>query len=70
VAEEYGIALRDVMYVGDSGNDLPALRIAGHPVAMANAVPAVLKAAAHTVGHVDDGGLAQALELAVATHRD
>jgi len=69
VAEEYGIALRDVMYVGDAGNDLSALRVVGHPVAMGNADPKVLKAAAHTVGHVDDGGLAQALELAVATHR-
>jgi Cof subfamily protein (haloacid dehalogenase superfamily) len=69
VAGQYGIDLRDVMYVGDAGNDLSALRIVGHPVAMANADPAVLEAAGHTVGHVDDGGLAQALELAVATHR-
>jgi Cof subfamily protein (haloacid dehalogenase superfamily) len=68
IAAEYGIALRDVMYVGDSGNDLSALRIVGHPVAMANADPAVIDAAAHTVGHVDDGGVAQALELAIATH--
>jgi Cof subfamily protein (haloacid dehalogenase superfamily) len=70
VAEQYGVALRDVMYVGDAGNDLSALRIVGHPVAMANADPAVLEAAAHTVGHVDNGGLAQALELAVAAHCD
>jgi Cof subfamily protein (haloacid dehalogenase superfamily) len=69
VAEQYGIALRDVMYVGDAGNDLSALRIVGYPVAMANADPTVLKTATHTVGHVDDGGLAQALELAIATNR-
>jgi Cof subfamily protein (haloacid dehalogenase superfamily) len=70
VAGQYGIALRDVMYVGDAGNDLSALRIVGHPVAMANADATVLKTATRTVGHVDDGGLAQALEVAIATNRD
>jgi Cof subfamily protein (haloacid dehalogenase superfamily) len=70
VAEQYGIALRNVMYVGDSGNDLSALRIVGHPVAMGNADAAVIGAATRTVGHVDEGGLAQALELATATNRD
>jgi Cof subfamily protein (haloacid dehalogenase superfamily) len=67
VAAEYRIDLQDVMYVGDSGNDLAALRIVGHPVAMANASAAVLKAAGHSVGHVDAGGLAEALQLATAS---
>jgi Cof subfamily protein (haloacid dehalogenase superfamily) len=70
VAAAYGILLGDVMYVGDAGNDLSALRIVGHPVAMANADPAVRKVAAHLVGHVDEGGLAQALEMAVAMIRE
>jgi Cof subfamily protein (haloacid dehalogenase superfamily) len=65
IAEEYGVPLRDVMYVGDSGNDLSALQIVGHPVAMGNADPAVLAVARHVVGHVDDGGLAEALEMAL-----
>lgn len=65
VAAAYQIDLRDVMYVGDSGNDLSALRIVGHPVAMANADPAVIAAASYTTGHVDEGGLAQALQLAL-----
>jgi Cof subfamily protein (haloacid dehalogenase superfamily) len=65
IAEEYGVQLQDVMYVGDSGNDLSALRIVGHPVAMGNADPAVIEAATHTVDHVDRGGLAQALEMAI-----
>ena len=65
IAEEYGVALQDVMYVGDAGNDLSALRIVGHPIAMGNADPAVIEAAKHTVDHVDRGGLAQALEMAV-----
>jgi hydroxymethylpyrimidine pyrophosphatase-like HAD family hydrolase len=65
VAEGYGISLQEVMYVGDAGNDLSALRIVGHPIAMGNADPAVIEAAAYTVGHVNQGGLAQALEMAV-----
>ncbi|HMN45921.1 MAG TPA: HAD-IIB family hydrolase [Povalibacter sp.] len=65
IAAEYGIDLRDVMYVGDSDNDLSALRIVGHPVAMANASPPVLEAASRVVGHVDDGALAQALQFAI-----
>ena len=66
IADEYGIALQDVMYVGDAGNDLSALRIVGHPIAMGNADPAVIEAAKHTVDHVDRGGLAQALEMAIS----
>jgi Cof subfamily protein (haloacid dehalogenase superfamily) len=64
IAAAYEIDVEDVMYVGDAGNDLPALRVVGHPIAMANADPAVIAAAQRTVAHVDAGGLAQALELA------
>ncbi len=69
VAREYGIPLRAVMYVGDSGNDLSALQIVGWPVAMGNADAAVRAVACHTVGHVDEGGLAQALEMAVKSQQ-
>lgn len=65
LASAYGVPLQDVMYIGDSGNDLSALRIVGCPIAMANADPAVLKAAVRTVRHVDAGGVAEALELAI-----
>ena len=65
IAAEYGIPLQSVMYVGDSGNDLSALRIVGHPIAMGNADPAVLETAGRSVGHVDEGGLADALEIAI-----
>jgi hydroxymethylpyrimidine pyrophosphatase-like HAD family hydrolase len=67
VAAEYGVDLQDVMYVGDSGNDLSALKIVGYPIAMANAEAAVLKAAKHMVGHVNVGGVAEALQLAIAS---
>lgn len=64
IAAEYGIDLREVMYVGDAENDLSALKVAGYPVAMANASRPVRAAASRIVGHVDEGALAQALQLA------
>lgn len=67
IASEYGIDLKEVMYIGDSGNDLSALRIVGCPIAMANAEPAVIAAAVRTVAHVDKGGVAQALEFAITS---
>ncbi len=36
IAAAYRVDMRDVMYVGDSGNDLSALRVVGHPIAMGN----------------------------------
>jgi len=68
IVAEYGITLGEVMYVGDSGNDLPALQIVGYPVAMANADPAVIRAARYTAGHVSDAGLVAAFELAIAAN--
>jgi Cof subfamily protein (haloacid dehalogenase superfamily) len=65
LAKEYGIEMRDVMYIGDSDNDLCALQKVGHPVAMQNGSPAVLKAAKDVVPHVDEGGVADAMELAL-----
>ena len=65
IAGEYAIDLAEVMYVGDSGNDLSALRIVGCPIAMQNAEEAVIRAAVRVVGHVDEGGVAQALQFAV-----
>ncbi|MBO9625335.1 MAG: acylneuraminate cytidylyltransferase [Microbacterium sp.] len=41
-AQESGIDLADVAYLGNDVNDLPALRIVGWPVAVANAHPLVL----------------------------
>jgi Cof subfamily protein (haloacid dehalogenase superfamily) len=65
VAEKYGIGLQHTMYVGDAGNDLPALRVAGVAVAMGNAHAAVIAEADHVVGDVDEGGLSEAIELAI-----
>jgi|HigsolmetaAR202D_1030399.scaffolds.fasta_scaffold05596_4 Cof subfamily protein (haloacid dehalogenase superfamily) len=65
VAERLGIPLARTMYIGDAGNDLSAMRIAGCAVAMANADEAVIAAADYVAGHVDTGGLADAIELAL-----
>lgn len=67
IAAAYRVDMRDVMYIGDSGNDISALRVVGHPVAMANADPRVIEAAGRTVGHVEEAGVAEALQLAVAS---
>jgi Cof subfamily protein (haloacid dehalogenase superfamily) len=69
IAADYGIPLEHVMYVGDAGNDLPAMSIVGHPVAMRNASAEVRQAARLIVGDVDNAGLVEALESAIATRR-
>lgn len=65
VAAAYGFALDEVMMVGDSENDITAMRVAGSAIAMGNAEPAVTAVAHRSVGHVDEGGLAEALALAM-----
>jgi Cof subfamily protein (haloacid dehalogenase superfamily) len=66
VARAYGVALDRVMMVGDGFNDAEAMRAVGFPVAMGNAEPAARAVARHHVAHVDEGGLTEALELALA----
>jgi hydroxymethylpyrimidine pyrophosphatase-like HAD family hydrolase len=53
------------MMVGDASNDLQAMRTVGIPLAMANAEPEILALAHYRVGRVDDGGLIEALDLAM-----
>jgi Cof subfamily protein (haloacid dehalogenase superfamily) len=65
MAGEYGVALEEVMYVGDGHNDAAAMRLVGCPVAMGNADFEAKAAAVRTVAHVDEGGLVEALELAI-----
>jgi hydroxymethylpyrimidine pyrophosphatase-like HAD family hydrolase len=66
VCAAYGVSISDVMYIGDAGNDLSALRIVGHPIAMGNSDPAVIAVASHTVATADHAGVAEALHLAMA----
>jgi Cof subfamily protein (haloacid dehalogenase superfamily) len=69
VAMTYDIALLDVMVVGDGHNDMAAMQAVGLPIAMGNADPAVQAVARRTVGHVDDGGLVEALDLTLQSRR-
>lgn len=65
IALEYGLNLSQVMMVGDGENDVSAMRLVGHPVAMGNADPLARDAAKYHVSHVDDGGLREAVEWAL-----
>lgn len=65
VAASYGVPLERVMMVGDGHNDVLAMQVVGFPVAMQNADEEARAAARHFVGHVDAGGLAEAIELAM-----
>ena len=65
VAEAYEVPPAGAMMIGDAENDLEAMRAVGWPVAMGNAAPEVIAVARNVVGHVDDGGLVQAFELAL-----
>lgn len=62
LADHLGIDLAHVMAMGDQENDLPMLRIAGVPVAMGNAIPAVKDLAVHITASNREDGVAQALE--------
>ena len=63
VADTYGVPLGRVMMVGDSANDVSAMRIVGMAVAMGNAEPDVRDIATTHVASVDEDGLAEALTL-------
>ena len=65
VAQAYDVPLEHVMMVGDGANDVPALQIVGAAVAMGNAERAARDAARFHVGDVDQGGLVEALTLAL-----
>lgn len=63
VAGQYGLAdLAQVAMAGDGDNDLELIRAAGLGIAMANAPAHVRAAADRVTGHVDEGGLADALD--------
>lgn len=62
VAEHLGIALQDVLAIGDSWNDAPLLRCAGFGVAMGSAPPELREVADAIVADVENDGVAEALE--------
>jgi Cof subfamily protein (haloacid dehalogenase superfamily) len=62
VARSLGIALEDVMAIGDSWNDAPLLQAAGFGVAMGSAPPELRQVADAVVADVENDGVAEALE--------
>lgn len=64
VAADLGVAMADVMMVGDGHNDLPAIEAVGWGVAMGNAEPEVHEAARLVVADVDADGAAEAITRA------
>lgn len=53
------VALEDVMFVGNDLNDLPAIKIVGHPVAVADSHPAILAISRHTLNTPGGRGAAR-----------
>jgi Cof subfamily protein (haloacid dehalogenase superfamily) len=70
VASELGIAIEDVLAIGDSYNDLPLLRAAGFGVAMGSGPPELKAEADAVVGDVEHDGVAEAIERFVLTPPD
>lgn len=66
LAEYYGLSIDEVAMIGDSHNDLEAIRDAGLGIAMGNAVDEIIDAADHITGHVREHGFAQAIEYVLA----
>ncbi len=57
--EHAQIALEQVMFVGNDLNDLPAMKLVGHPVAVADAHPEVCAIARHTLNTPGGHGAAR-----------
>jgi Cof subfamily protein (haloacid dehalogenase superfamily) len=62
VAAKLGVAMEDVVAIGDSWNDAPLLEAAGFGIAMGSAPGELQKVAKAVVGDVEADGVAEAIE--------
>lgn len=65
----FGLKKEECMAFGDHMNDLGMLRACGHPIAVANAVPAVKEIAERIVPANTDGGVLIALNEILAERK-
>jgi Cof subfamily protein (haloacid dehalogenase superfamily) len=70
IASDLGIALEDVLAIGDSYNDVPLLRVVGFGVAMGSGPPELKAEADAVVGDVEHDGVAEAIERFVLAPPD
>ena len=61
LSRELGIAMEDVVAIGDSDNDLPMLRAAGFSIAMGNAAPQVKAVCDEVTAACEENGFAKAV---------
>lgn len=61
LAQKLGISIDEVMAIGDSNNDLPMLKAAGHSVAMGNANDEVKAACDYVTADCEQNGVAEAI---------
>lgn len=69
LARHYGIALEEIAMIGDSHNDLEAIRDAGMGIAMGNALDEIKAVATHVTGHVRENGFAEAVDRILEHNR-
>lgn len=71
VARDMGVQLHEIAYVGDDLNDLLAFRVAGFPIAVANAAEAVRARAAYvTVTPGGKGAIREVVEAILMGQRN
>ena len=66
LAAHYGLTTDQVAMIGDGDNDIAVFKTVGLPIAMGNASPGAIDVAKYVVRSVNDDGLAEAIELALA----
>lgn len=66
LAAQYGVAAQEVLAFGDSDNDLPMLRWAGHGYAMGNAAPEVKAEIDRHTAPCHEAGVARVIERYLA----
>ncbi len=62
MCKHFGLEVSETMAIGDGGNDISMLEYAGLGVAMGNAAAHVQASANYVTAHIDDGGLAAAID--------